>query len=130
MTYFAAYDHGRNDLRTFRADRVSRIKLVDDPLHDEPADFDAVAYVSASLARVPWTHNIEVLLELPLGVWRRARLPPTLAELAEVEGGTQLRMRVSSLDWMAALLARARLRLRDRATGRATRQRPRAGRPV
>ena len=53
---------------------------------------------------MPWTHDIEVLLDLPLHA-ARSRLPPTLAELAEAEGGTQLRMRVSSLDWMAALLA-------------------------
>ncbi len=33
------------------------------------------------------------------------RVPPTLAELAEDAGGTLLRMRSSSLDWVAAILA-------------------------
>ena len=32
-------------------------------------------------------------------------MPATLAELVEVEGGTLLRMRVGSLDWMACVLA-------------------------
>jgi predicted DNA-binding transcriptional regulator YafY len=102
--YLAAYDHGRDDMRTFRADRVSSVKLVDGRLHEPPAGFDPVAYVSASLARVPWTHDVEVLLGLPLDA-ARSRLPPALAELAQAEGGTLLRMRVSSLDWMAAILA-------------------------
>ena len=35
----------------------------------------------------------------------RRRLSSTLAELAEDDGGTLLRMRVSSLDWVAGLLA-------------------------
>jgi len=102
--YLAAYDHGRNDLRTFRVDRCSRIALVDGRLHDAPDGFDSVASVSRSLARVPWTWEVEVLLALPLDV-AATRLPPTLAELADAEGGTLLRMRVGSLDWMAGILA-------------------------
>jgi predicted DNA-binding transcriptional regulator YafY len=33
------------------------------------------------------------------------RIPATLAELADDPGGTLLRMRVNSLDWMATVLA-------------------------
>jgi predicted DNA-binding transcriptional regulator YafY len=102
--YLAAHDHGRGELRTFRVDRINRIALVEGALHDPPGDFDAVAHVSSSLARVPWTWEVEVLLELPFDVARR-RLPATLAELVAADAGTLLRMRVDSLDWMAALLA-------------------------
>jgi predicted DNA-binding transcriptional regulator YafY len=102
--YLAAHDHDRGELRTFRVDRASRIAVVEGALQDPPVDFDAVAYVSSSLARVPWTWEVEVLLELPFDV-ARTRLPPTLAELVDDDPGTLLRMRVSSLDWMAALLA-------------------------
>ena len=45
-----------------------------------------------------------MLLELPLDD-ARTRLPPTLAELVPAGPGTLLRMRVSSLDWMASILA-------------------------
>jgi predicted DNA-binding transcriptional regulator YafY len=45
-----------------------------------------------------------VLLRLPLEEATR-RLPATIAELAETDDGTVLRMRVSSLDWMASVLA-------------------------
>ena len=102
--YVAAHDHDRGDLRTFRADRIGRVELVDGVVVDPPADFDAVAYVSSSLARVPWTWEVEVWLDLSVDVATR-RIPPTLAELSDDGGGTLLRMRSSSLDWVAALLA-------------------------
>jgi hypothetical protein len=72
-----------------------------------PEGFDAVEHVSRSLARVPWGHEVEVLLDLPLEQAAR-RLPATLAELVEADDGTLLRMRVDSLDWMAGTLASLR----------------------
>jgi predicted DNA-binding transcriptional regulator YafY len=102
--YLAAFDHGRDDLRTFRVDRMSRIVVSDEPASAPPDGFDAVAYVSSSLARVPWPWEVEVLLDLPLDDAAR-RVPRTMAELAESDGGTLLRMRVDSLDWTARVLA-------------------------
>jgi predicted DNA-binding transcriptional regulator YafY len=69
-----------------------------------PDGFDAVAHVSRSLARVPWPWEVEVLLRLPLDEAAQ-RIPATLAELTGAKEGTLLRMRVSSLDWMARVLA-------------------------
>jgi predicted DNA-binding transcriptional regulator YafY len=102
--YLAAFDHGRDDLRTFRVDRMTGAKVTTATAVDPPAGFDAVAYVSLSLARVPWTWEVEVLLDLPIDQ-AAARLPPTLAELAQEDGRTRLRMRVGSLEWMAGVLA-------------------------
>jgi predicted DNA-binding transcriptional regulator YafY len=102
--YLAAYDHGRDDLRTFRVDRMRRPAVAREPAVDPPEGFDAVTYISRSLARTPWRHEVVVLLHLPLEEATR-RLPATLAELVEAAGGTRLRMRVSSLDWMASVLA-------------------------
>jgi predicted DNA-binding transcriptional regulator YafY len=102
--YLAAYDHGREDARTFRVDRMSRATIADEAALAPADGFDAVAHVSRSLARVPWTWEVEVLLHIPLA--RATELvPPTLAELAAVDGRTLLRIRVESLDWMASLLA-------------------------
>jgi len=102
--YLAAHDHGRDDLRTFRVDRMWRTAVAREPADAAPDGFDAVAHVSRSLARVPWTWEVEVLLALPAD--RAAeRIPPTLGELFEEEDGTLLRMRVTSLDWMASVLA-------------------------
>lgn len=102
--YLAAHDHGRRAPRTFRVDRMSRVSAGERPAREPPDGFDAVAHVSRSLARVPWPWEVEVLLDLPVEQAAR-RLPGTLAELADADGKTRLHMRVSSLDWMAGLLA-------------------------
>ena len=62
--YLAAHDHLRDDLRTFRVDRMSRTALVDGICVPPPEGFDAVAHVTHSLASVPWTWEVEVLLDL------------------------------------------------------------------
>jgi predicted DNA-binding transcriptional regulator YafY len=102
--YLAAFDHGRDDMRTFRVDRMERARVVDDAAVEAPPDFSAVEHVSRSLARTPWQWEVAVLLHLPLEEASR-RIPATLAELAETNGGTLLRMRAGSLDWMASVLA-------------------------
>jgi predicted DNA-binding transcriptional regulator YafY len=102
--YLAAHDDTRDALRTFRVDRIERAAIVDAAAESAPRDFDALAHVSRSLAQVPWPWEVDVLLELPLEDARR-RIPGTLAELTAEDGGTALRMRVSSLDWAASLLA-------------------------
>ena len=102
--YLAAFDHSRDDLRTFRVDRMSRTTLAEAAALEPPADFDAVAYVSRSLASVPWDWEVEVLLDLAVDEAAR-RIPATLAEVVDDPEGTLLRMRVDSLDWMASVLA-------------------------
>lgn len=69
-----------------------------------PAGFDPVAQVTRSLARVPYAHDVEVLLEADLAAARR-RLPPSVAELSATDGGVLLRARAESLAGMAHLLA-------------------------
>jgi predicted DNA-binding transcriptional regulator YafY len=102
--YLAAFDHGRDDLRTFRVDRMRRALLVEEPARHMPDDFDAVSFVTTSLARTPWRWEVEVVLDLPVDEAAQ-RVPATLAELVEEEGGTLLRIRVGSLDWAATVLA-------------------------
>jgi predicted DNA-binding transcriptional regulator YafY len=102
--YLAAHDHTRSALRTFRVDRIRRATIVDAEMTAAPDGFDPLEHVSRSLAEVPWPWEVDVLLELPVEDARR-RIPGTLAQLSEEDGGTALRMRVSSLDWAASLLA-------------------------
>jgi predicted DNA-binding transcriptional regulator YafY len=103
--YVPAFDHERGELRTFRADRFRAVRLGarGEPA---PAGFDAAAHVTRSLARVPWPHEVEVLLQTPPEEAAR-RFPPTLAELQPAGEDTLLRMRADSLDWVAGLLAGA-----------------------
>ena len=102
--YLVAYDHARAGLRTFRADRCSKIAIADGALKAPPDGFDAVEVVSRSFARVPRRWEVDVLLDLPLET-AATRLPSTLAELVPAGARTRLRMRVDSLDWTAAVLA-------------------------
>jgi predicted DNA-binding transcriptional regulator YafY len=102
--YLAAHDHTRDDMRTFRVDRMRRAALAKQSALAPPEGFDAVAYISRSLARTPWPYAVAVLLDLPIEEASK-RLPATLAELVETDDGTLLRMGVSSLDWMARVLA-------------------------
>ena len=101
---------------------MSRVAVRDGEWRAPPRGFDAVASVSRSLARVPWRWEVVVVLELPLDEAAR-RVPATVAELVEEGAGrTQLRMRVGSLDWMAAVLARlgCRFEIREPAELRAS----------
>ena len=102
--YLAAYDHLRDDLRTFRADRMRAIALLHAAASAKPEGFDAVEHVRSSLAQVPWGQEVKVLVHLPLDE-ARGRIPSTLATLAETPEGTVLRMQVGSLDWLAGVLA-------------------------
>ena len=60
--------------------------------------------MSLSLARVPWTWEVEVLLDFPLEQ-AAERLPPHARRARAAGDQTLLRMRVDSLDWMAGVLA-------------------------
>jgi predicted DNA-binding transcriptional regulator YafY len=101
--YLAAHDHMRDDLRTFRVDRMSRTALVEARALPPPEGFDAVAYVSRSLASVPWTWEVEALLDCRST--RGAAHPADARRADRRPEGTLLRMRVDSLDWMASVLA-------------------------
>jgi predicted DNA-binding transcriptional regulator YafY len=103
--YLAAHDHTREALRTFRVDRMQAVRINAKAAAVEPPDdFNAVAYIGRSLASVPWTYEISVVLDLPLEA-ATAQVSPRLGLLSPTEGGTRLEMRVDSLDWMARVLA-------------------------
>jgi predicted DNA-binding transcriptional regulator YafY len=103
--YVPAHDHGRREPRALRADRFGAVRL-GGPGEPPPEAFDAVAFVSRTLARVPWAHEVEVMLDAPLAAVS-ARFPPAVAELEAAGERTLLRMRAESLDWVAGLLAGA-----------------------
>ena len=61
-------------------------------------------HVTRSLAAVPYAHEIEVVLATTLANAQR-RIPPTVATLAETEGGVLLTGRAEHLPGLAAMLA-------------------------
>ncbi|MEU5791638.1 YafY family protein [Micromonospora purpureochromogenes] len=101
--YVTGYDHLRDEVRTFRLDRIGAVSTGPETFA-VPDDFDPVAQVTRSLAGVPYAHSVEVLLETDL-VTARRRVPPSVGELTEVADGVLLRTRAEHLDGMAQLLA-------------------------
>lgn len=101
--YVSGYDHHRDEIRTFRLDRIASVELTGTRFVI-PDGFDPVAHVTRSLAAVPYTWQVEVLLETDPALARR-RIPATVGELSETADGVLLRARAERLDGMAQLLA-------------------------
>ncbi|MEV4824929.1 YafY family protein [Micromonospora sp. NPDC049274] len=101
--YVTGHDHRRGEVRTFRLDRIGAV-TPGEATFTVPDGFDAVAWLTRSLAGVPYRHEVEVLLETDL-VTARRRIPPSAAELTASGDGVLLRARAESLPGMAALLA-------------------------
>ena len=103
--YLAAHDHGRDDLRTFRVDRMT------EPSVSPRARGGSARRLRRRRPREPLAGPRAVDMggrgaaRPPPRRGRRRACPPTLAELAQAGAQTLLRMRVNSLDWMAGVLA-------------------------
>lgn len=101
--YASGLDHLRGEVRTFRLDRVAAVAPLEET-YEDPGGFDAVAHVTRSLAAVPYAHEVEVVLTMPLTEARR-RIPASVATLTATDEGVLVRARAERLDGMAAMLA-------------------------
>jgi predicted DNA-binding transcriptional regulator YafY len=102
LWYTVGYCHLRQDLRVFRLDRVLKAELLEEPF-TRPPDFDSLDHLRRSMASMPGTWKVEVLLEMP---WEEAerQVPPTMAMLEPVRGGVVLSCYTQELSWMAHFL--------------------------
>ncbi|GAB3982866.1 YafY family protein [Plantactinospora veratri] len=103
--YVTGHDHRRDEIRTFRLDRITSVSTgTDTDTFTVPEGFDPVGHVTRSLAAVPYRWEVEVLLETDLEQARR-RVPRSAAELTATADGILLRARAEDLTGMAQLLA-------------------------
>lgn len=104
--YTVGYCHLRQDLRIFRLDRMLQAKLLEEAF-TRPPDFDSLDHLRRSIANMPGTWKVEVLLEMP---WEEAEreVPLTMAMLEQTEDGVVLSCYTQELDWMAYFLVSLR----------------------
>lgn len=100
--YTAGYCHLRQDLRTFRLDRVLDAR-VGTQSFTRPADFNILTHVEHSIARTPGTWAVDVLLHTDLEAAEKL-VSPSLAMLEEEADGVSMRCHIYSLDWFALVL--------------------------
>lgn len=100
--YTAGYCHLRQDVRTFRLDRITTL-VPGEASFERPEDFDALAYVLNSITRMPGSEQIEVLLETTLE-YAQQFISPVLGTLEPTDHGILFRRTASSLDWVAHVL--------------------------
>jgi predicted DNA-binding transcriptional regulator YafY len=97
--YVVGHCHLRNDLRSFRLDRVQQVAPTATRF-DRPARFDAVGYVTRSIASVPRERTFEVLLKTDLASAQGVMRQP-FGLLEPTEGGVILRGSTDNVDWLA-----------------------------
>ncbi len=102
--YVAGYCHLRQDLRTFRLDRIRSIKTIDKTF-ERPKDFDVLGHVLDSIAQQPGNWTIEVRMQTTLENARWV-FPADMALLEEDGDSVVMRCYSNQLDWMAKWILR------------------------
>lgn len=105
--YAVGYCHLREELRTFRLDRILTLDLLDQPF-EQPDAFDPLKFVERSIANTPQQHRAKVLLKTTLAA-AQAKVPEAIATLTVVEAGVLLICYGDSLAWQSQLQQELRL---------------------
>ena len=100
--YVAGYCHLRSDMRTFRLDRIIALKPAEGSF-ELPEDFDPLEHVLSSLALMPGTMPVEVLIQTSLDRAQQA-IPADLGTLEETKQGVLFRRAATQLEWIAHFL--------------------------
>ena len=94
----------RKGLRSFRVDRIRSVRPLD-AAFERPADFDALAHLTLSVATLPRAFAVEVLLKTDLAIARR-ELFETIGVFEPTDEGVLLFGQTDDLGWFARELAR------------------------
>lgn len=96
--YTSGYCHLRDDLRTFRLDRIVALEPRDEAF-ERPEDFDMLGHVLNTIATMPGERQVRVLLKTTLENAQKV-FSPEAGILEEVEGGVLFRRAAYEMDWI------------------------------
>jgi predicted DNA-binding transcriptional regulator YafY len=103
--YLVAWDLDRTDWRTFRLDRITEPRSTN--RHFDPRTVpapDPATYVTRSIASIPTTHHVEVVVGAPLQAVQRV-LGKWGTAIAEGPDTTRITMDTDALSWPVMFLA-------------------------
>ncbi|KAB2856118.1 MAG: YafY family transcriptional regulator [Anaerolineae bacterium] len=100
--YTVGYCHLRDDLRTFRLDRVTNAEVLTESF-TPPANFDTVGQVMKGIASTPGTWRVEVILEMPIEQAVQ-QIPPYLGLMEAFGERVYLTIYTQKLDWVGNFL--------------------------
>ncbi|HET8986327.1 MAG TPA: WYL domain-containing protein [Trueperaceae bacterium] len=106
--YLVAYCHLRQDLRTFRVDRIRNVSSTLETFV-RPVAFDAYRHVTESIAMAPGQGNLICRVLLDSDMETASRLTPlTTVVLEPVDAGVRLSVKLDAdeMFWFASLLLR------------------------
>jgi predicted DNA-binding transcriptional regulator YafY len=101
--YAAGMCHLRQELRTFRLDRIAGVTTLQEGF-ERPPGFDPMAHLVRSVATLPRAFRIEVLLRTDLAS-ARAQLFAEAGVFEETAEGVVIHNQSDELDWFARQLA-------------------------
>ena len=101
--YLVGYCHLRQDLRTFRLERVVSVTRLVDSAFVRPQEFDVLAFVEASIANTPGVWSVEVRLDTTLETAQQL-IPRALGLPLQQGEAVILRCHVQDLNWFAYFL--------------------------
>jgi predicted DNA-binding transcriptional regulator YafY len=97
--YVVGYCHLRQDLRSFRLDRIMQVKEVNTHFK-RPEGFDPLAHIMQAIATMPRKYVFELLLKTDLATAQN-EVFDVLGILEACQDGVIMRGSVEDLDWLA-----------------------------
>ena len=97
--YVVGYCHLRQDLRSFRLDRITRIDTINAHFK-RPEGFDPLAHMMQAVATLPRKFTFELLLKTDIATAQK-EVFDVLGILEAAEDGIIMRGSVEDLDWLA-----------------------------
>jgi len=101
--YVVGYCHLRQDLRSFRLDRITQVNITDAHF-DRPERFDPLTHIMQAIATMPRKFAFELLLKTDIGTAQK-EVFDVLGVLEADKDGVVMRGSVEDLDWLARQLS-------------------------